>query len=182
MKLWPKIKLGLIPVIIIGISVYLAMKLRGLWRLIDVRGLHLVGNDLVDVPINIAILLVGGYLLGWFSEVPKVKALIKESSLKLPIIGGLVYAVLVPHDDVKLVEIKTLWGLTPAEENWEYALVTYGPWPESDGTIWYRIHTLGWAGKLFSRVGKNNVRDTGLPDREVWMVVISMGLLNPPRK
>lgn len=178
MKLWPRVKLGLIPLVIIAIPVFLG---KEFWGLVDAWGVHLIGNDLADVPVNLVILLVGCYLLGLLLEFPKVKVFIQENSLKLPLIGGLVYAVLVPHEDVKLVEIKTFWGPTPAEENWEYALVTYGPWIDKEDYTWYRVHTLGWAGRLFSRVGERNIRETGLPDREVWMIVISMGLLNPPR-
>ena len=180
MKLWPRVKLGLIPLVIICIPVFLG---KESWRLVDSWGLHLVGNDLADVPINLAILFVGCYLLGLLLELPLVKDFIKDNSLKLPVIGGLIYAVLVPHGDVRLVEIKTLWGSSDAaDENWEYALVTNGPWTDERGNSWHRVHTLGWTGKLFSRVGKNNVRETGLSDRDVWMIVLSMGLLNPPKK
>ena len=171
--IWQKVKFGIVPLFIICIPIFLAYKL---WEIVVAWGLHITKNDLFDVPISIAILITISFLFGYLLDRPALQKFLKENCLEVPIVGGLLLVLLLPKEELQLVEIRTTWGPTPQEGNWEYALVTTKPW--NDGSVtWYRVHTLGWTGKLFSRIGQSNVRQIDRSPREVWITVFSMGLL-----
>lgn len=171
--IWQKVKFGIIPLFILCIPIFLAYKL---WEVVVAWGLHITKNEFLDVPISIAILLTISFLFGYLLDRPNFQNFLKENCLKVPIVGGLLLVLFLPKDELQLVEIRTTWGSAPEEGNWEYALVTTRPWNE-DGVLWYRVHTLGWTGKLFSRVGHSNVKQINRSPREVWITIFSMGLL-----
>ena len=172
-KIWPDIKLGAVPFVVISALLFLTYEV---WGVVNSWGLHLVGKKLFDVPISISILLALLFFLGRLVRQPTFNQFAKENFIKIPVIGGLLLLLFLPKHELRLIETKTVYGTMPAEESWEYALVTKDL-GEEGGVKWYRVHTLGWTGKLFSRVGEKNVRLTGKPDKDVWMTVLSMGLL-----
>jgi|SRR3989344_1050099 len=173
MRFWSRIKLGIIPLLVVGLLIFLVYKVG---EIINDWGLHLVGNPLFDVPINVVIVLFATFLFGCLLEYPPFNNFAKENFAEIPIIGGLLLLLLLPKHELQLVEIRTVPGNTPEEENWEYAIITK-ELPVENGVRWYRVHTLGWTGKLFCRVSERSLRPTNRPDRDVWLSVFSMGLL-----
>lgn len=171
---WATVKIGLIPLALIFIPM---LMIDWLWAAVNAWGIHPFNNNLIDVPLNIILALFGSYLVGYLFKRPKFQEFAKNYFIKIPVLGGLLLHLIVPKCELRLVEIKTVPGFTAAEENWEYALVMQEAWLE-DEIIWYCVHTIGWAGKLFSRVGEGNVKI--IPpekQKEAWVTIISMGLL-----
>ena len=105
----------------------------------------------------------------WFEN------LVKDYLVSIPILGLLLVIFVLKHN-LDLVEVRTTWGPTPEESNWEYGFETREPWFE-DGIKWHKVHTLCWAGKLYSRIGDRNIMKCREPAHKVWMSVFSLGLL-----
>jgi hypothetical protein len=172
-KIWQWFKLGILPLFIVSIPIYLFYLI---WEVIDKYGFHLIGNSYYDVPVTIAIIIFTACLCGSLVNRPWFENLSKNYLIHLPIIGWMIVVFVLPKRKLHLVEIKTTWGPTPEEGNWEYALETCDPWIE-DGIRWHRVHTLGWTGKLFCRIGDANIREINVPSHKAWMTIISMGIL-----
>ena len=172
-KIWQWFRSGIVPLFITSIPIYLSY---WLWEIIDNKGFHLVGNMFYDVPITIGIIIFSacscGYLVSrtWFQDFAK------KYLVEVPVVGWLIVIFVLPKGKLNLVEIRTTWGSAQEEGNWEYALETCDPWTE-DGALWHRVHTLGWTGKLFSRIGDKNIREISVPPHKAWMTIFSMGLL-----
>jgi len=172
MKIWPRIKLGAIPFIVAAIIFFLSEQL---WNIVLGKGLNLTGNNFLDVPINLAIILAAIYLLGFLFEKQSLQEFAKIYFHKVPIFGPMLLLLILPRK-LELVQIKSTPGNFGEEGCWEYAIVVRDAWEEG-GLVWYRVHTLGWTGKLYSRISASNVRPTNRPARDVWASVFSMGLL-----
>lgn len=170
---WSRIKIGVVPLVILAIPVAGASYI---WGVFVNMGLHLFKRQWVDVPFSIALVLTLCLLSGILLLRPKFQNFFKEVLPALPIIGPVLLRVLVPKEDLKLIEIQTYDG------NWEFALCLH-TWVEY-GETWNRAHTLGFgSGKLFSRVSLKNI--LVIPEykqRDAWMVVLSMGLLSGEHK
>lgn len=171
--IWTRIKIGVVPLVILAIPIAGASYI---WGVFVNMGLHLFKRQWVDVPFSIALVLTLCLLSGILLLRPKFQDFFKEVLPRIPIVGPILLRVLVPKDDLRLIEVQTYDG------NWEYAISLH-TW-EEDGVIWYRVHTLGFgSGKLFSRVDKKNIRL--IPDekqRDAWVVVLSIGLLSGEHK
>lgn len=171
--IWIRIKIGVVPWVILGIPVLGA---KYIWGIFNESGLHIFKLAWADVPLSIIVVLAIGLLSGILLLRPAFQDFFKKVLPAIPIIGPMLLRVLVPKEDLKLVEIQTYDG------NWEYAISLH-VWTE-DGIVWYRVHTLGFgSGKLFSRVDSKNIRL--IPDekqRDAWVVVLSIGLLSGEHK
>lgn len=172
-KVWQWLKSGIIPLFIAFIPIYLSC---WIWEVIDSKGFHFLHNPFYDVPITIAIVFFSACLCGYLVSREWFVNFAEEYLLEIPIIGWLIVVFVLPKRKLNLVEIKTTWGPTPQEGNWEYALETCDPWVE-DGVTWHRAHTLGWTGKLYCRIGDANIREIRVPPHKAWMTIISLGLL-----
>jgi len=173
-EVWAKIKVGLIPLVVIVIPAFIVYKT---WLVISNFGVHPFSNDLLDVPINISIILVIAYSIGCLFKRPNFQEFSKKHFVNIPIVGGILLHIIVPRCDLRLVELKTFSGPSNQEGDYEYALVMRESWKE-DGKTWYCVHTLGWAGRLFSRVSESNIRN--IPDnqqKEAWVTIFSVGLI-----
>ncbi len=170
---WLRIKIGAVPFVILGIPIAIGMYI---WGKFNQWGIHPFKIQWADVPLSIlgvsALFLLSGILL----LRPKFQEIFKEILPNIPFIGPILLRMIVPKEDLKLVEVQTYGG------NWEYAFCLH-KWPE-DGVTWYRVHTLGFgSGKLFSRVDEKNI--LSIPDykqRDAWITVLSMGLLSGENK
>lgn len=171
--IWTRIKIGVVPLVILGIPVAGASYI---WGIFVNMGLHLFKRQWVDVPFSIALVLTLCLLSGILLLRPKFQGFFKEVLPALPIVGPVLLRILVPKEDLKLVEIQTYDG------NWEFALCLH-KWTDGD-TVWYRAHTLGFgSGKLFSKVAEKNI--SLIPDdkqRDAWVILLSMGLLSGEHK
>jgi len=170
---WQWFRAGIVPLFIAAIPIYLSY---WLWMALHSYGIHPTGNPFCDVPITIALIIftacLSGYLVSrqWFEE------LSKKYLIHIPIIGWMIVIFVLPKRKLNLVEVKSTWGPAPEESCWEFALETCDPW-EEDKLVWHRVHTLGWTGKLFCRIGDKNIRALTVPPHKAWMTILSMGLL-----
>ncbi len=171
MKVWPRVKLGIIPLIILGIPVWLMWELGSV---INSLGFHFFKSSLLNVPLNVAVILTVSFLLGYLLDRSQFQNFIKRNYVNVPFPFSLIWMLFLSRGEVKLIQIQTYDG------NWEYALETMESWEEG-GKLWHRVHTLGWTGKLFSQVRDDNVKEVDRPERAVWMSVFSLGLFNPPK-
>lgn len=170
---WETIKIGVIPYVILAVPAFVLMKI---WSFVMSLGYKFSGNYWLDVPLNVltaaSALLFSGYLI----RKPFFQNFVKNWLVMFPYIGPVLYASLVPHEDIALVEVQTYDG------SWEYAL-KFHDWIE-DGSHWYRVHTLGFgSGKLYSRADARNIRM--IPDdrqQDAWATLLSMGLLSGEKK
>ena len=174
---WETIKIGVIPYVVLAVPGFIIQKI---WSYTISIGFKFFGNYWLDVPINILVgvsaLLVSGYLI----RTPFFQNFVKNWIVLIPYAGPVLYASLVPHDDIVLLEVQTYDG------NWEYAL-KFADWEERSGDLdvhWYRVHTLGFgSGKLYSRADARNIRL--IPEkrqRDAWATLLSMGLLSGENK
>ena len=176
---WENFKLGVTPLIlliIIRLTIAWLSPLALRWGslLLKFRIVNLVA---VDVSLNLLILsaaiVIFGYLrqLEWFQEFILI-------FLKVPIVGLPIYKVL-SVKPFTLVEVRTVWGPTPEESCWEYAILLGEEKEELPDRklTWYRAHTLGLgSGKLFSRVGRLNIRFLSKKEQKrSWLLVMTMG-------
>ncbi len=170
---WQRIKIGVVPLVIVGIPLF---GLVSVWDFLRAWGLHLFHRSWIDVPFSVAIAGGVALLAGMLLLRPTVQKFFKELLPGVPIIGPILLRVMVPKEDLKLVEVQTYDG------NWEYALCLH-VWKEK-GAIRYRVHTLGLgSGRLFSRVEEKNILlIPAAKQHEAWMIVLSMGLLSEDRK
>ncbi len=170
---WATIKIGAIPYIVLAVPVFVGQKI---WAYTISMGFKLSGNYWLDVPLNILIVASALLLSGYLIRRPIFQNFVKDYLVLIPYVGPVLYATLVPHEDIVLLEVQTYDG------SWEYGL-KFHDWVE-DGVRWYRVHTLGFgSGKLFSRVYFKNIRL--IPDnrqRDAWATLLSMGLLSGEKK
>ncbi|MBI3046356.1 MAG: hypothetical protein HYY86_02360 [Candidatus Harrisonbacteria bacterium] len=177
--LWDNFKLGVTPLIlliIIWIAIAWLSPLVLRWGSLLLK-FHIVNLVAVDVSLNLLILslaiMIFGYLrkLEWFQKFICI-------FLKVPIVGLPIYKVLSVKPFI-LVEVRTVWGPTPEESCWEYAILLGEEEEELPDRklIWYRAHTLGMgSGKLFSRVGRLNIRFLSKKEQKrAWLLVMTMG-------
>ena len=167
--IWTRIKIGVVPLVILAIPFVGASYI---WGVFVNMGLHLFKRQWIDVPVSIVLVLALCLLSGILLLRPKFQDFFKEVLPAIPIVGPILLRILVPKDDLRLIEVQTYDG------NWEYAISMHA-WTE-DGITWYRVHTLGFgSGKLFSRVAEKNILI--IPDNkqhDAWVVVLSIGLLS----
>ncbi|MBU6142250.1 hypothetical protein KGO95_04040 [Patescibacteria group bacterium] len=170
---WERIKIGVVPLVIVGIPVF---GLVSIWGFFGRWGLHMFHRSWIDIPLSTAIVGLLALLDGMLLLRPTLQRFFKNLLPEIPIIGPILLRIMVPKDDLGLVEIQTFDG------NWEYALCLH-VWEDKDET-WYRVHTLGvGSGRLFSRVRARNIRLIATSKQhEAWMIVLSMGLLSGDHK
>lgn len=170
---WESIKIGVIPYIVLVIPLFISQKI---WAFTMSFGFHFLGNYWIDVPLNIILASVALLCTGYLIRKPTFQDFVKNYLVLIPYVGPVLYVSLVPHGDIKLLEVMTY------DDNWEYAL-KFHDWKEN-GVTWYRVHTLGFgSGKLFSRVnGKNIWLIPNEKQRDAWMILLSMGLLSGENK
>lgn len=172
MKVWARIKLGAIPFVVVAIILFLVYHLSGFvlhW------GFHFTGNSSLDVLVNIAVVIVSTCYFGYLFERNGFQSFARDYFPRIPLLGPILLLLILPRK-LDLIEIKTVPGLCVEDGSFEYALITRDPW-EENGIKWYRAHTLGLTGRLYARISESNVRPTNRTDREIWLTVISMGLL-----
>lgn len=170
---WERIKIGVVPIAIIGLPVF---ALVSVWNFLGRWGLHLFHRPWIDVPISMTIVTVLALLDGMLLLRPTLQQFFKRLLPSLPIVGPILLRIMVPKDDLGLVEVQTYDG------NWEYALCLH-VWEDKKET-WYRVHTLGvGSGRLFSRAHAKNIRLIPTSKQhEAWMIILSMGLLSADHK
>ncbi|GEM_PF-6519281 len=170
---WETVKIGVIPYVILAVPVFVIQKV---WSFAISLGLKISGNYWLDVPLNLLIVVSALLFSGYLIRKPFFQNFVTDYLVLMPYVGPVLYASLVPHEDISLLEVQTYDG------NWEYAL-KFHEWDE-DGVHWYRVHTLGFgSGKLFSRADARNIRQ--IPDRrqrDAWATLLSMGLLSGEHK
>ncbi len=175
---WSRIKSGIIPLVLIGVSLFIFHELV---RAINAIGFHPTGWPLVNVLLGIIIVLAAAELIGRVLEWKYVGNLVKNHLHKIPYVGSILL-VLVSKHNLKVVEIRTTMGPTDTEGCWEFGIATAGPWDE-DGITCHAVHTLGLTSRLLSCVTESNIRDAKKSFREVSLAVLSGGtLLSPPPK
>ena len=171
--IWATIKIGAIPYVILAVPVFVVQKI---WSFTISLGFKFFGNYWLDVPLNILIVASALLFSGYLIRKPFFQNFVKNYLVLIPYIGPVLYASLVPHENIILLEVQTYDG------NWEYAL-KFHDWQDY-GLHWYRVHTLGFgSGKLYSRVNSKNIRL--IPDdkqQDAWVVLLSMGLLSGEKK
>ncbi len=170
---WGTVKIGAIPYVVLAIPVFVAIKI---WLLAINLAYNFFDNYWLDVPLKILIVCLLLLMSGYMIRRPFFQNFVKNWLVLIPYIGPVLYASLVPHDDIVLLEVQTYDG------DWEYGL-KFHDW-EEDGVHWHRVHTLGFgSGKLFSRVDSKNIRL--IPEskqRDAWATLLSMGLLSGEKK
>lgn len=170
---WATIKIGVIPYVILAVPVFVAQKI---WSFTISLGFKFFNNYWIDVPINILIVMSALLFSGYLIRKPFFQNFVKNYLVLIPYVGPVLYASLVPHENIVLLEVQTYDG------NWEYALCLH-KWTEN-GLTWYRVHTLGFgSGKLYSRADAKNI--WLIPDEkqhDAWVVLLSMGLLSGENK
>ncbi len=171
------IRLGGTPLVILVIF-YLALSWSWNWGVS--KSYHLVDNIALNLFLNLLSISVVACVFGYLRKRDGFQNFI-TIFLKFPIVGPMIYRLLAVGP-LTVVEVRTVWGPTPEESAWEYAILL-GSWEEDiDGRIlkWYRVHTLGFgSGKLFSRVGSLNI--ILIPNNEqkdAWLVILTMGFFD----
>lgn len=175
--LWELIKLGGTPLIIVTIF---WLTICWGWDLGVHHSHNFVDNKILNVGLNLAMVSVASAVFGFIRKQLWFQNLI-INFLKVPIAGPLVYRLLAVGP-LTLVEVKTVWGPTPEECAWEYAILL-GSWDDNifgRTLTWFRVHTLGFgSGKLLERTGKAII--IFIPNEEqknAWIVVIIMGFID----
>ncbi|MEK7647172.1 MAG: hypothetical protein AAB378_02230 [Patescibacteria group bacterium] len=172
-KFWQLIKAGIVPLFALSVPIYL---IYWIWMFVNNAGLHLTHNPYYDVPITIAIAVLSACLCGYLVTREWFISFAKEFLLEIPLVNWLVVVFILPKRKLNLVEIRTVWGPTPEESGWEYGMETCDPW-EENGILYHRVHTLGWMGRLFSKVGDKNIRLVEEPPHKIWLRIFSLGIL-----
>jgi hypothetical protein len=173
LKIWSKIKLGIIPIVLLGVPVFIFYELL---LMISAIRFRVFGNPFLDVPLSVAIVLGIAFVFGHILEWPRVKDWIRKYYIKIPFLGRILLVLAIPKHELEIIEVKTTPGPTHEEGCWEYAVITKD-W-EENGMRWYRAHTIGIGGKLFSRISESNVRHLSPREKKaVWLTVLSFGFL-----
>ena len=170
---WSKVKQGAIPLILLGV-------LYKLVHIISATGIRVTGWPIIDAPLNVLLVIGIAFLVGHILGYQCVKNWIEMHYSKMWIPGRILFAITAWKHDLEIIEIKT----TPGKGKkgcWEYAVVGKGPWQEY-GIYWFRVHTLGFAGKPFSRVSVSHTMPTGKSVRDIALIILSFGTLEEPPK
>ena len=176
---WDNFKSGGTPLVILIIFYHV---LVWAWSLVWHWGVklpkfHIINQATANIALNLFILFTAVEIFGYIRKQEWFQDLILIF-LKIPFIGPRIYKVLSVKPFV-LVEVRTVWGPTPEESCWEYAILLGKEEEEFPDRklIWSRVHTLGaGSGKFISRAGSKNIRHLSEEEqKKALSLVLSFG-------